>query len=66
MSTNLAKMLIWKHANDVKLWRHKQRTPNTNEHHMTLNEPPPSKFSAYATAARGEAVRYKRLLSGYI
>ena len=34
--------------NDVKLWRHKERTPNTNDHHMTLNEPP-WKFSAYAT-----------------
>jgi len=25
---------------DVKLWRHKQRTPNTNDHRMPLNEPP--------------------------
>ena len=23
---------------DVKLWHHKQRTPNTNDHHMPLNE----------------------------
>jgi len=22
------------------LWRHKQRTPNTNDHHMPLNETP--------------------------
>ena len=22
------------------IWRHKQRTPNTNEHHMPLNETP--------------------------
>jgi len=27
--------------NDVKLWRHKQRTPNTNDHHMTLKQTPP-------------------------
>ena len=37
-----------KHEYDVKLWRHKKRTPNTNDHHMPLNEPP-CKFSAYAT-----------------
>jgi len=49
MSTNFAKTLVWKHGNDVKLWRHKQRTPNTNTHHTTLNETPPWKFSAYAT-----------------
>jgi len=24
-------------------------TPNTNDHHMPLNETPPWKFSAYAT-----------------
>jgi len=35
---------------DVKLWRHKDRTPQTNYHHTPLNEPPQSKFSAYATA----------------
>jgi len=23
VSTNLAKMLVWKHENDVKLWLHK-------------------------------------------
>ena len=39
MSTNVAKTLVWKHENYVKLWRHKQRTPNTNDHHMTLNQP---------------------------
>ena len=33
-----------------QIWRHKQRTPNTNDHHVTLNENPPCKFSAYATA----------------
>ena len=49
MSTNLAKTLVWKQENDVKLWRHKQRTPNANDHHMTLNQTPPWKFSAYAT-----------------
>jgi len=31
MSTNFAKTLFWKHGNDVKLWRHKQRTPNAND-----------------------------------
>ena len=45
---NFAKTLVWKHENDVKLWRHKDRTPNTNDHHMTLNEPPQWRFSAYA------------------
>jgi len=49
MSKNFAKTLVWKHVNDVKLWRHKQRTPNTNGHHVTLNQPPPWKFSAYDT-----------------
>jgi len=44
MSTNFAKTLVWKHVNDVKLWRHKQRTPNTNGHHMTLNQPPHENF----------------------
>ena len=46
MSTNFA----WKHEYDVKLWRHKKRTPNTNDHHMPL-KPPLWKFSAYATAS---------------
>jgi len=40
VSTNFVKTLVWKHEYDVKLWRHKQRTPNTNDHHMALNEPP--------------------------
>jgi len=39
VSTNFAKALVWKHEYDVKLWRHKQRTPNTNDHHKTLNNP---------------------------
>jgi len=34
MTTNFA----WKHEYDVKLWRHKMRTPNANDHHMPLNE----------------------------
>jgi len=38
MSTNFAKRLVWKHGYDVKLWRQKQRTPNTNDHRMPLNE----------------------------
>ena len=44
MSTNFAKTLVWKHGNDVKLWRHKQRTPKTNNHHMTLNQTTPMKI----------------------
>jgi len=48
MSTNFAKRLVWKHEYDVKLWRHKERTPNTNDHHVPEWNPP-WKFSAYAT-----------------
>jgi len=44
MSRNFAKTLLWKHGHDVKLRRHKQRTPNTIDHHMTLNQPPPMKI----------------------
>jgi len=44
MSRIFAKTLVWKHGNDVKLRRHKQRTPNTNDHHMTLNQTPPMKI----------------------
>jgi len=44
VSTNFAKALLWKHEYDVKLWRHKQRTPNTNDHHVPLNETPPVKI----------------------
>jgi len=33
MSTNFAKTLFFKHKYDVRLWRHKQRTPKTNDHH---------------------------------
>jgi len=46
---NFAKTLVWKHEYYVILWRHQQRTPNTNDHHMPLKETPPWKFSAYAT-----------------
>ena len=38
-----AKTLVWK-QDDVKLGRHKQRTPNTNDYPMPLNEPPPMKI----------------------
>ena len=51
MSTNFAKMLVWKQDYYVILWRHKQLTPNTNDYPMPLNEPPPWKVSAYATAS---------------
>jgi len=57
MSTNFAKTLVWKHEYDVKLWRHKQRTPNTNDHHMPLKENPPWKFSAYATEPKRYELR---------
>ena len=40
MSTNFAKTLVWKQDYDVKLWRRKQRTTNTNDYPMPLNEPP--------------------------
>jgi len=36
--------LVWKYEYDVKLWRHKQRTPNTNDHHMPLNATPHENF----------------------
>jgi len=51
MSTNFVKTLIWKHEYDAKLWRHKEFTPQRNDHHMPLNEPPTRKFSSYATVA---------------
>jgi len=44
MSTNFAKTLVWKHEYDVKLWRHKDCTPQTNDHHTLLNEPPHENF----------------------
>ena len=44
MSTNFAKTLVWKHEYDVKLLRHKQGTPNTNDHHVPLNGTPPMKI----------------------
>ena len=43
MSTNFAKTLVWKQDYDIILWRHKQRTPNTNDYPMPLNETPPMK-----------------------
>ena len=36
--------VVWKHEYDVKLWHHKQRTPNANDQHMSLNEPHPMKI----------------------
>jgi len=44
MSTNFAKSLVWKHEYDARLWRHKDRTPQTNDHHMPLNETPHENF----------------------
>ena len=43
-SKNFAKALVWKHEYDVILWRHKQHTPNTNDHHMPHNEAPHENF----------------------
>ena len=48
MSANFARTLVWKHDYDVKLWRHKQRTPKTNDTICRWMNPP-WKFSAYAT-----------------
>ena len=51
VNKNFAKTLVLKHEYDVKLWRHKQSKPNTNDDHVPLSETlPPHKFSAYATA----------------
>jgi len=44
LSTNFAKTLVRKHEYDVKLWRHKHRTPQANDHHMPLNETPHETF----------------------
>ena len=38
MSTYLAKTMVWKQDYDIKLCRHKQLTPNKNDHHLLLNE----------------------------
>ena len=46
MSTNFAKTLVWKHGNDVKLWRHKQRTMTTI---WPWTKPPAWTFSPCAT-----------------
>jgi len=65
VSTNLAKTLVWKHGYDVKLWRHKQLIPNTNNHHMPLNETPPKKL--FCVRHRGCVVgvaRSRRFLGG--
>ena len=43
-STNFARTVVWKHEYDVKLWRHKDREPQTNDHHMPLNETPHENF----------------------
>ena len=51
MSTNFGKTLVWKHEYEVKLCRHKRRTPNTNDQHMPVNETPHEIFFAYATAS---------------
>jgi len=53
MSTNPAKTLVWKYDYDTKLWRHKQRTPNTNNHHMPMNETLPLKIFLRTPLATG-------------
>ena len=46
----LRQNFAWKHEYDVKIGRHKQHTPNANDHHMPLNVTPlPWKFPVYAT-----------------
>ena len=40
----LSQNVVWKHEYDVKLWRHKQRKPNTSDHRMPLNETPSMKI----------------------
>jgi len=53
-----------KHEYDTKLWRHKERTPNTNDHHTPLHETPHTwKVSAYATGWSGFAIFKKNVLS---
>jgi len=44
ISTNFAKMLVWKDEYDIKLWRHKEWTANTNDHHIPLIETAPMKI----------------------
>jgi len=44
MSKKFTKMLAWKHEYDVEFRPHKEHTPNTNYHHMRLNEPPVNIF----------------------
>jgi len=36
MSTKFAKTLVWKQDYDVILWRHKERTTNTNDYAQFL------------------------------
>jgi len=60
ISTNYAKTLVWKHEYGVKLWCHKDRTPNANDHPMPLNDPP-RKFSAHATVRFSDLNLHKRV-----
>jgi len=48
----MSKNIAWKHEYDVKSWRHKQRTPNTNDHHVPLNETPHENFLRTPLLAR--------------
>ena len=51
-----------KHEYDVKLWHHKQRTPNTNDTIRHWMNTPLWKFSAYATGVcRPNHIRSDRL-----
>ena len=65
ISTNFAKTLVWKHEYDVKMWRHKQLTPNANDHHMHWMKSPPWKVSAYATAAYRFSISRLIALNGW-
>ena len=44
MSKKFAKTLVCRHDYGAKLWRHKERTPNTNDHHMPPIETPHENF----------------------
>ena len=44
ISAQFAKTLVWKTWIDVKLWRHKQRTPNTNDTIRDWMKPPHENF----------------------
>ena len=56
MSTNFAKTLALKYEYVVKLWRHKQRIPKTNDHYLLLNETPLKIFCIRHCLHRSEKI----------